>query len=152
MSIDRRKFAAAAAAAALATALPWAQAQEKVVKFGMAQDFTVVYTFVTAEYSQGQRDYLTLVNERGGVNGWKIAVDIVDTGNAPQRGIEAYERFKRDGVVLIDPLSTPVSRALVSRALQDKINMVTTFSGRSDAADGSVFPALSGRLTRRIAC
>ncbi len=42
--------------------------------------------------------------------------------------------------MLIDPLSTPVARALVTRALEDKINMVTAFSGRSDAADGSVFP------------
>ena len=140
MTIDRRKFVAVGAGAALMTAMPVALAQEKVIKFGMAQDFTVVYTFVTAEYSQGQRDYFSLINERGGVSGWKISADIVDTGNAPQRGIEAYERFKRDGVVLIDPLSTPVSRALVSRVLQDRINMVTMVSGRSDAADGSVFP------------
>jgi len=140
MTIDRRQFVAVGAATTLAAALPFAQAQEKVVKFGMAQDFTVVYTFVTAEYSQGQRDYFSLVNERGGVNGWKISADIVDTGNAPQRGMEAYERFKRDGVVLVDPLSTPVSRALVSRVLQDKINMVTMVSGRSDAADGTAFP------------
>jgi branched-chain amino acid transport system substrate-binding protein len=140
MTIDRRKFVAAGTGVALMTAVPLVKAQEKIIKFGMAQDFTVVYTFVTAEYSQGQRDYFSLVNERGGVSGWKISADIVDTGNAPQRGIEAYERFKRDGVVLIDPLSTPVSRALVSRVLQDKINMVTMVSGRSDAADGSVFP------------
>ena len=150
MTLDRRQIVAAGVGTALATALPFvpllAQAQEKVVKFGMCQDFTVVYTFVTAEYSQGQRDYFSLVNERGGVGatggsgGWKIAADIVDTGNAPQRGIEAYERFKREGVILVDPLSTPVSRALVSRALQDKINLVTIVSGRSDAADGSVFP------------
>lgn len=140
MSIHRRQLVTAGAAAALAGAMPLARAQDKVVRFGMAQDFTVVYTFVTAEYSQGQRDYFSLVNGRGGVNGWKIEADIVDTGNAPQRGIEAYERFKRNGVVLVDPLSTPVSRALVPRALQDKINLVTTFSGRSDAADGEVFP------------
>lgn len=143
MTYKRRQFVTTGAAAALFASLPYAQqvnAQEKIIKFGMAQDFTVVYTFVTAEYSQGQRDYITLVNERGGVGGWKIAADIVDTGNAPQRGIEAYERFKRNGVVLVDPLSTPVSRALVSRALQDKINLVTTFSGRSDAADGTAFP------------
>ena len=44
------------------------------------------------------------------------------------------------GMVLVDPLSTPVARALVSRALEDKVNLVTAFSGRSDAADGSVFP------------
>ena len=32
-----------------------------------------------------------MLNERGGIKGYKIQMDIVDTGNAPQRGIEAYE-------------------------------------------------------------
>ena len=141
MTTTRRDFISAAAAAATLPAWSPARAQDaKLIKFGMCQDFTVVYTFVTAEYSQGQRDYFTLINERGGINGFKFQIDIVDTGNAPQRGIEAYERFKREGAILIDPLSTPVSRALVPRALADRINMVTTFSGRSDAADGDAFP------------
>lgn len=115
-------------------------AQEKVIKFATPQDFTVVYTFVTNEYNQGYRDYISLVNEAGGVNGYKIEVLVADHGNATQRGIEAYERFVREGAILIDPLSTPVSRALVDRALKDNINLATTVSGRSDAADGSVFP------------
>src|SRR5205085_9536582 len=63
-----------------------------------------------------------------------------DHGNDIPRAVEAYERMKREGAVLIDPLSTPVARALVPRALEDKINMVTTLSGRSDAADGEAFP------------
>jgi branched-chain amino acid transport system substrate-binding protein len=117
-----------------------ASAQDKIIKFGAPQDFTVVYTFVTNEYNQGYRDYITLVNETGGINGYKIEVLVADHGNATQRGIEAYERFTREGAVLIDPLSTPVSRALVDRALKDKINLATTLSGRSDAGDGSVFP------------
>ncbi|HPU52743.1 MAG TPA: ABC transporter substrate-binding protein [Burkholderiaceae bacterium] len=141
MKQNRRTFVRAAAAAAAVPVIPSAQAQDaKLIKLGMCQDFTVVYTFVTAEYSQGQRDYFTMINERGGIKGFKFQLDIVDTGNATQRGIEAYERFKREGVVLVDPLSTPVSRALVPRALADKINLVTTFSGRSDAADGEAFP------------
>jgi branched-chain amino acid transport system substrate-binding protein len=140
MKIGRRQLVVAAAASLAAGIVPQVMAQDKVIKFGMAQDFTKVYTFVTAEYSQGQRDYFSLVNERGGVNGWKIQADVVDTGNETQRGIEAYERFKREGVLLVDPLSTPVSRALVPRALKDKVNLVTMFSGRSDAADGLVFP------------
>ncbi len=145
MKTTRRKILSAAAAASTLPAIgPFARsahAQDtRLIKFGACQDFTVVYTFVTAEYSQGQRDYLTLVNERGGVNGFKFSLDIVDHGNAPQRGIEAYERFKREGVIMVDPLSTPVSRALVPRAMADKLSMVTWFSGRSDAADGSAFP------------
>lgn len=137
----RRMFKALAAAAVLAAAsVTGAAAQEKTIKFGFPQDFTVVYTFVTSEYNQGQRDYLSLINARGGIKGYKFEPLVVDHGNAPQRGIEAYERFKQDGVILIDALSTPVSRALVPRALQDKINLITLFSGRSDAADGETFP------------
>jgi branched-chain amino acid transport system substrate-binding protein len=140
MTLDRRTFVTGTAAATLAALGTPAGAQEKVIKFGMPQDFTRVYTFVTAEYSQGQRDYITLVNERGGVNGYRILAEVTDHGNDMPRAIEAYERFKREGAVLIDPLSTPVARGLVTRALEDKINMVTAFSGRSDAADGTAFP------------
>ena len=143
MNITRRNILSATAAGAL-TGVPIlrAQAQDKVVRFGFAQDFTAVYTFVTGEYNQGQRDYLTLVNERGGFQGWKLAWDVVDTGNAPQRGIEAYERFKTEGAVLMDFFSTPVSRAIVPRALKEGQNVLTLFHGRSDAADGETFPTI----------
>lgn len=142
MTLNRRDFVAGAAALGMAAPmLPGrASAQDKIIRFGMPQDFTRVYTFVTSEYSQGQRDYLTLVNERGGINGYRLVAEVSDHGNEVPRAIEAYERLKQQGVVLVDPLSTPVARALVPRALQDQINMVTTLSGRSDAADGSVFP------------
>jgi len=139
MNLTRRTFMAGTAATTLAGATP-AFAQEKVVKIGMPMDFTRVYTFVTAEYAQGHRDYMTLLNDSGGAGGYKILADITDHGNDIPRAIEAYERMKREGAVLVDPLSTPVARALVPRALEDKINMVTTLSGRSDAADGAVFP------------
>ena len=129
-----------AGAAALAFALPAVQAQEKVIKIGLAEDFTAVYTFASIEYAQGQQDYLALVNARGGVKGHKFQAVVVDTGNQPQRGIEAYERFKTEGVMLVDFLSTPVSRAVVPRALKDGIPVITMFHGRSDSADGQTFP------------
>jgi branched-chain amino acid transport system substrate-binding protein len=119
-----------------------ASAQTQPIKVGAALDFTKVYTFVTSEYSQGQRDYITLLNSHGGIKGVPVDLETVDTGNEPQRGIEAYERFKNEGAVLVDFLSTPVSRAVVPRALADGINVITAFHGRSDAADGSVFPAV----------
>ncbi len=132
-------------AAVLAVALygaGGAAAQTKPIKVGAALDFTKVYTFVTSEYSQGQRDYISLLNARGGIKGTPVDLETVDTGNEPQRGIEAYERFKNEGAVLVDFLSTPVSRAVVPRALADGINVITAFHGRSDAADGSVFPTI----------
>jgi branched-chain amino acid transport system substrate-binding protein len=138
----RKSLALLAGAAALACASTAGWAQDKVIKLGFAQDFTKVYTFVSSEYSQGQRDYLSLINSRGGVKGYTFEATVVDHGNEPQRGIEAYERFKADGAVLMDFFSTPVSRAIVPRALKEGQNVLTLFHGRSDAADGETFPTI----------
>ena len=53
MKLTRRSFVASTAATALIGLRPALAADEKVVRFGMPQDFTKIYTFVTAEYSQG---------------------------------------------------------------------------------------------------
>ena len=61
MKLNRRRFLAATAATlTMPATIDFASAEEKVIRFAMPQDFTRVYTFVTAEYSQGQRDYITL--------------------------------------------------------------------------------------------
>lgn len=118
-----------------------ANAQDnETIRFGFLQDFTAVYTFVTGEYSQGQRDYLTLVNQEGGIDGHQVEAIVRDTGNEPQRGIEAYNRAREEGAVLVDFLSTPVSRALVDSVLQDEIVMITALHGRGDASAGETFP------------
>ena len=59
-----------------------AAAQDKApIKVGTALDFTAVYTFVTAEYSQEQRDYISLLNAKGGIKGHPVQIMVVDTGN-----------------------------------------------------------------------
>ena len=62
--MKRRTFLTGAGAAIVGLQFPanGALADDKVVRFAMPQDFTRVYTFVTVEYSQGQRDYFSLVH------------------------------------------------------------------------------------------
>jgi len=119
---------------------PAMAADKEPIKFAAALDFTAVYTFLTDEYSEGQRDYLTLINDAGGVDGHPVELNISDTGNEPQRGIEAYNRARDDGAIMVDFLSTPVARAMVNRVLDDKIPMITVLHGRGDASDGETFP------------
>lgn len=116
------------------------QAQEEPIRFGLLQDFTAVYTFVTTEYHEGQADYIAMINAEGGVNGHPIELIVRDTGNEPQRGIEAYNRARDEGAVLVDFLSTPVSRANVNRVLEDEVVMITALHGRGDASHGETFP------------
>lgn len=133
------RLTAATALSALLGAAP-AMAQKDPIKFAAPLDFTAVYTFLTNEYNEGQRDYLTMINNQGGVDGHLIELAVSDTGNQPQRGIEAYNRASRDGVVLVDFLSTPVARAMVNRVIDDEIVMITALHGRGDASDGQTFP------------
>ncbi len=139
MKLTAKKLALVAALGVALGSAP-VMAAKAPIKFATPLDFTAVYTFLTDEYSQGQRDYITMINDQGGIDGHMIDLSVSDTGNQPQRGIEAYNRAKEDGAVLVDFLSTPVARAMVSRVLDDEIVMITALHGRGDASDGQVFP------------
>ncbi len=118
-----------------------AQAQDKTpIQFATLMDFTRVYTFLTSEYSQGQQDYIKLVNMEGGVDGRPIKLIIKDHASYPERGIAQYNEARSDGAVFFDFLSTPVANALMPRANEDHLPMIAFAHGRADAADGQKFP------------
>ena len=87
-------------------------------------------------------DYFNLVNLGGGVNGVKITWEECETEYNPSRGIECYERLKtrNGGATLVETLSTGVAYGILDRVAQDKIPMTMIGYGRSDAANGKVFP------------
>ncbi len=117
-----------------------AQAQAQPIKFGVCYDLSKSYTFVAPQVAQGARDYATLLNLKGGIEGHPIEMLLQDHGNEPQRGIECYEKMKREGVIVFDFLSTPVSKAVLPRAIKDGNVMMQSLVGRGDAMDGEVFP------------
>lgn len=127
----------ATAAVAVLSSLP-ASAQE-TVKFALCYDISKAYSFVTPQVAQAVRDYATLLNQKGGLEGKQIEVIVQDHGNEPQRGIECYEKLKREGVMVFDFLSTPVSRAVLPRITKDGNIMMQSLAGRGDAVDGDVF-------------
>ena len=114
-------------------------AQAQPVKFALCYDLSKSYTFVTPQLAQAARDYAQLLNAKGGIEGHPIEIMVQDHGNEPQRGIECYEKMKRDGAITYDFLSTPVSRAVLPRAMKDGNVMMQSFVGRGDAIDGDVF-------------
>ena len=132
----KRKLWGMLAVASLGLAAGAAQAQ---VKFGLCYDLSKAYTFVTPQIVQAAKDYADVLNARGGLEGQKIELVVQDHGNEPQRGIECYEKLKREGVMIFDTLSTPVSRAVLPRVMEDKNILLQSFVGRGDAIDGDVF-------------
>ncbi|HCP82542.1 MAG TPA: branched-chain amino acid ABC transporter substrate-binding protein, partial [Octadecabacter sp.] len=127
--------------AALATSatLAAAQSEEEPIQFGLCFDLSKSYTFISPQVAQAAQDLAMYTNENGGIEGHPVEIIIRDHGNEPQRGVECYEQLKREGVFLFNFLSTPVTNAVLPRAMNDGNVLMQSFVGRGDAVDGDVF-------------
>jgi branched-chain amino acid transport system substrate-binding protein len=132
-----KRFKRVLGAATLLLAAQPALAAEPIT-FALCYDLTKAYTFITPQIAQAVKDYAAVINLKGGLEGSPIEIVVQDHGNEPQRGIECYERVKGKAMT-IDLLSTPVSRAVLPRAMKDGEIMIQALVGRGDAVDGEVF-------------
>ena len=110
------------------------------IKVGGQCDRTGATKLVGVEICPGVTDYIKLVNKKGGVKGHPLEYTEIEHGYTVDRGVEAYERLKRDGVVATLDYGTPIVYALTPRHNADKIPGLTPGFGRNDASDGERFP------------
>ncbi len=115
------------------------QALAEPFKVGVCYDLSKAYTFASPQVSQAAMDLAKLINTKGGIGGEPVEVIVRDHGNEPQRGIECYSKLSREGVFVFDTLSTPVSLAILRRAMEDERILMQSLVGRGDAVDGTVF-------------
>jgi branched-chain amino acid transport system substrate-binding protein len=132
-----KTFAAGALAAVLAAA-PAAQAAELIVP---ALEYrTGPYAPNGIPFWDGFSDYLTLLNERdGGIGGVKIKIVPCETSYDNKLGVECYEKTKQ-GALIVNPVSTGITYALIPKAPADKIPILSSAYGRTSVANGRVFP------------
>jgi branched-chain amino acid transport system substrate-binding protein len=117
----------------------WAQ---KEVVIGLLCDRTGPTQTVGVNLCPGYHDYISLVNSKGGVEGYRIrAVEIDHEFKVPQ-AMEAYERHKKEGAVLIGLYGTPHTMALNQKLTEDKIPGTSPGFGISASADGAHYPFL----------
>jgi branched-chain amino acid transport system substrate-binding protein len=129
-----------AIAAAFASGAAVASAQDKEpIKFGVCLDLSKSYSFVSPQVAQAAQDLAMYTNDNGGIEGHPVEIIVRDHGNEPQRGVECYEQLKREGVFNFYFLSTPVTNAVLPRAMKDHTILVQAAAGRGDAVDGDVF-------------
>jgi branched-chain amino acid transport system substrate-binding protein len=87
----------------------------------------------------GYVDYLTLLNERdGGINGVRIRIPHCETLYDLARGIECYEKLKKQALVFL-PGATPLAYYMIDRSTVDRVPVFTAGYGRTSAADGRTF-------------
>ncbi len=118
---------------------PVAGAPKGVLKVPFLGYRTGPYAAGGTGFLGGMEDYFALLNSRGGLEGVTLQWEECEFGYDTARGVECYERTKRD-MVFVFPYSTGVTFALLDRLITDKIPGVTIGYGRSDATDGKTFP------------
>lgn len=134
------RVTAAVLAVALGLAAQTAGAQDKEpIRFGLCFDLSKSYTFISPQVAQAAQDLAKYTNDNGGILGHPVEMIVRDHGNEPQRGVECYEQLKREGVFIFNFLSTPVTNAVLPRAMKDGNIVIQSFVGRGDAVDGQVF-------------
>lgn len=126
---------------AIALGLAYAQPlQADEIVIGGQCDRTGPTRFVGTVLCPGIADYINLINKKGGVEGHTIRYIEVENAYKVDRGVEAYERVKRDGAVVTFDYGTPIVYALTPRHMEDRIPGITPGFGRADATDGERFP------------
>lgn len=117
-----------------------AQAQQKTVLIGEQCDRTGPTQITGVALCPAVKDYVDLVNSEGGVDGYQIKLDEIDNQYKVPLAVEAYQREKGDGAVVMMPYGTPMIEALYKKLGEDKIPGTTPGFGISAAADGTRFP------------
>jgi branched-chain amino acid transport system substrate-binding protein len=146
--LQRNKLVSAVLGAAIAAASGLVAAQDQFVP--LLSYRVGAYAAGGSGIFGGYIDYMNYINMKdGGVNGVKLAWEECETEYNNSRGVECYERLKRrgGGASLVQPLSTGITYSLIDRVAVDKIPMVTIGYGRTDAADGRVFPYVFPMIT-----
>ena len=96
----------------------------------------------------GQIDYLNYVNIKyGGVNGVKLVWEECETEYNAARNVECYQRLmtKDNQKMLVwDPYGTPLAYSVIGRVAADNVVLAQAGYGRTDAADGRVWPWVFG--------
>jgi branched-chain amino acid transport system substrate-binding protein len=115
-------------------------AAQKEIVIGLQCDRTGATQTVGVNLCPGYHDYIKLVNSKGGVEGHKIkAIEIDHEYKVPQ-GMEAYERHKKEGAVIIGVYGTPHIYALAQKLTEDRIPGTSPGFGSAAAADGQRYP------------
>src|SRR5271167_4068986 len=119
-----------------------AAAQQKEVLIGMQCDRTGATQITGVVLCPAMHDYYDLVNAGGGVEGYTIKADEIDNEYKVPQAVEAYQRQKQEGAVLMTLYGTPMTVALNQRLEEDKIATTSPGFGIAAAADGSRYPYL----------
>ena len=142
MRVSTTALALMAGAAAGLGLAATATAQDKKIVIGVTCDRTGPTQIVGTVLCPGQHDYFDYVNANHLLDGYTIDHPEIETGYKVPPAVEAYQRQKQEGAIIMPIYGTPQTHALNERLEQDKIVATTPGFGIAASADGQKYPYL----------
>ena len=101
------------------------------ILIGVSAPFSGVAKNLGVNLTNGSLAYLNMINEKGGVNGRKISLKILDDSYKPSKTLSnTKELIRKLGVfMLFDYVGTPTSKNIVKYINKNKIPILGLFTG-----------------------
>lgn len=91
----------------------------KQIRLGVLTDLSGVFAGLGKPVSDGVRTFWRVQNDKGGVCGRQVVLDVKDTGYDPQRAVSQYRTISDDVLALDQVLGSAVTAALLPQLQSD---------------------------------
>jgi branched-chain amino acid transport system substrate-binding protein len=145
----RHAVAGVAVAGALLAASPTTASAEEQQYIAIPSIRVGPYNAMGTGYFGGIIDYLNYRNlKHNGLNGVKFVYQECETEYNAARSVECYQRLMTgpngQKMIVWDVYGTPLAYAVIGRVADDNVVLAQAGYGRTDAADGRVWPWVFG--------
>jgi len=110
--------------------------EAKTITLGLLSDLTGPFGPLVSAITEGIRVYWEDVNANGGVNGYEVLLDVVDTVYVVDTHVQLYEEMRDDVAAIQHSTGSPHTVAILPQLAEDSMLAIplTWYSGWSDPA------------------
>ncbi len=94
------------------------------IKLGALHDLTGPFSPLVIPISDGMQVYYDTLNANGGIDGWMIDYQVLDTNYNVEQHLEQYEALRNDVLALTASTGTPTSVATLAAMAEDNMTFI----------------------------
>ena len=103
---------------------PGVDLEAKTIALGVLADLSGSFASLTADVVDAQRVYWDQINESGGIAGWTVALEIVDTRNDVDRHLAAYDELRSEVIAISHATGSTVNLEALDRYIADDMIVI----------------------------
>jgi ABC-type branched-subunit amino acid transport system substrate-binding protein len=104
---------------------PGVNTSTKTITLGVLTPLSGVVAVIGKPLTAGQQDYFNWLNANGGIDGWKVTLDVQDTQYSPQLQVQDYNQMVGNVAFIGQSLGSPTTQAIESLAQSQNVLLGT---------------------------